>query len=94
MKMESETELTLDSLKFRIKTEEEFIEEYGENWRKQVPAWVNGMERYLFGKDIPISENLKALQQFMGLNADLRVLGWCLTKKMFKYIHHESGNKI
>jgi len=92
--MELEIGLTLDNLRFRIKTEEEFIEEYGENWRKQVPAWVNGMDRHLFGRDIPISENSKALQKFMGLNADLRVLGWCINKKMFKYIPHESGNEI
>ncbi len=39
---------------FRFKTEAEFIEEYGENWRYIIPgySWSDGMN-YLFGKEFP-----------------------------------------
>ena len=44
--------------KYRFKTEKEFIEEFGVNWRNKVRyMWVNGMD-YLLGTEIPSSNVL------------------------------------
>lgn len=44
--------------KYRFKTEKEFIEEFGVNWRNEVRyMWVNGMD-YLLGTEIPSSNVL------------------------------------
>lgn len=39
-------------MKYRIKTEEEFVKEFGSNWREEIHlGWAEHMD-YLFGKPI------------------------------------------
>lgn len=39
-------------VRYRIKTEEEFIEEYGEGWRNEVNWSVSTSMDYLFGREV------------------------------------------
>jgi len=47
-------------MKYRVKTKEEFIKEYGENWRSHHPnvTYVTSMDKYL-GKEITKEEHLR-----------------------------------
>jgi hypothetical protein len=42
----------------RFKTEQEFIDEYGDNWQPKV-FWVSNEMDYLFGKPLPSQYNIK-----------------------------------
>lgn len=44
-------------MNWRIKTEREFIQDYGESWRARLsaPSWVTDMD-YLFGKPITVED--------------------------------------
>lgn len=62
-------------IKYRFKTKEEFIKEYGDDWRRQVEhSWVKSMD-YLFG--LPKNE-LNLLDSQNSVEVD----GWTVSRSM------------
>jgi len=70
--------------KYRFKTEQEFIEEFGKEWRNQLAKnkypnmWVASMD-YLFGE---VLEPIIAETYYKFPSSDISIDGWAIDKKM------------
>ena len=60
---------------YRFKTEEEFIEEFGECWHPDNIDWSYPEMNYLFGTPFPY-DNVIEIRYILGLNS------WCVSESM------------
>ena len=61
--------------KYRFKTEEEFIKEFGKNWQNKVKyGWIREMDEF-FGK------SMKELKAF-DYEKEVCIDGWCISRDM------------
>jgi hypothetical protein len=65
--------------RYRLKTEQEFLNEFGVNWRSEVRCHWNsaGEMDYLFGKILSEEQN-KYFEKYLGLSID----GWTINESM------------
>ena len=66
--------------KYRIRTEQEFLNEFGENWRSTVKAQFPEPMNHLLGIPLDEEDNLR-LEQSKG-NGHLHVDGFTISKDM------------
>ena len=80
-------------IKYRIKTEQEFLEEFGEEWRTKVYFNTNGYMDYLLGSDITVDirntdydGNIIKNINIPNRNPSIDVLYWVITPNMMRNI--------
>ena len=73
--------------KYRIKTEEEFIEEFGERWKSKV-GWNGSGMKHLFGIEINVPFNIN-----IGGFIFCKMGKWFISKLMVKQIGIDYNHK-
>lgn len=86
----------LENLFIRIKTEEEFVKDFGEDWRNWVKAgWHSYMDKY-FNKVIENDNKLSFFKVIIGLEDYASIYdngyNWAFSIKMIKYEYREQTN--
>lgn len=78
------------SSNYRIKTEEEFINEFGDNWRSKTEAYFTHSMDYLLGKEL----NEEQINEYKK-NGNFYIDGWGISKGMIIKNHTQTlMNKI
>ncbi len=78
-------------IRYRFKTEKEFTQEYGTNWRKVGSEFVKPMD-FLLGKEIEQETIHKVIQQYnqkidlSNQNGRFNYYGWSISHSMIKEI--------
>ena len=76
---------------FRFKTKEEFIEEFGVNWRLII-IWSSEMDKML-GQEIMYRSYLDVVELFCGITEHLLYSSYnyrfLITRKMIKFIEND-----
>jgi hypothetical protein len=87
---------------WRFKTEQEFIEQFGDEWRREL-GWLRGGNNmdYLYGKAVtnPTFDGAYFLARSFDTAEELGIDSggdnqWFLTKEMFKKIENDQSNKM
>ena len=66
---------------YRLKTEKEFLDEYGNDWRYAVQFNFDGEMDYMCGKVLPFTEDIIKSTVFNG-DGFLRFDGWTIKHRM------------
>lgn len=89
-----ETRTLLNKPLFRIKTEEEFIQEFGERWNLAIShGWNKDMDN-MFGTIVPIENNIYCIQLMCNPKSNLKLVGnddqfWTFGLDMLKRIEDD-----
>lgn len=87
-----EFKIALDQIEFRVKTEQEFINEFGEKWDGVIdPGWDDAMNEF-FGKVIEDEYKLDCFKTVIGITDRFRMRSnefndesWTFDKSMITY---------
>jgi len=75
--------------RYRIKTKEEFVEEFGENWRSEIElGFVNDMN-FLFGRELTEDEKNRISTEDMTIRSDDSSISWSISEDMITEIKRE-----
>lgn len=84
--------INLENNRFRFKTEEEMISDFGENWREEIRfGWLHEMDWFI-GRTIPKKHHLECFKTYIGIQDYFIMIrddcDWCIGQHMIKSINN------